>query len=586
MAASGPTGLTADALRAELRSAVRAQANRGLLASAKWLSEQLCGLGKGGGQPMPAMPALEAVPDTVLLAQSLFAAREHRRAAHVLQDTPGHEARFLRLYSLFLVGERKKDDEMDEEATTGGEAGESAMVNGELAAIEGELSPLYEQQVLDGYCLYLYGMVLKHMRRESLSVHVLCQAVAREPTLWCAWLDIAANCTDRESVAKLTLPDHWMAHFFHAHVCLELQHNSEALTILDRISRVFPRSTTVKSMIATAHYQLREFDTAQAAFEKLLQVDPYRLDHMDIYSNILYVKESKRALSYAAQFAVSVDKYRPETCCIVGNYFSLRAEHEKAVVYFQRALRLDRNYLSAWTLMGHEYVELKNTAAAIHAYRRAVDINPRDYRAWYALGQAYEILQMPFYALFYHRKAATIRPYDSRMWTALGGCYKALGRKPEVRGGGRGCSPPSPSTRWLTTPSRPGHSLLRARRVQQRSRGRRPPGARPAVQGLGPPRGSRPVLCEEPRPQGLPGHARWRGHGGGAQVPRRRRQEAESDRRRRGHVHPAPGLRRTAGASDVRQATMAPCSAEGPRHAAQDVEEAKAMLRDLRMYRR
>lgn len=50
----------------------------------------------------------------------------------------------------------------------------------------------------------------------------------------------------------------------------------------------------------------------------------YRLDGVDTYSNILYVKEEKRKLSALAHSCVSVDKYRPESCCVIGNYFSLK----------------------------------------------------------------------------------------------------------------------------------------------------------------------------------------------------------------------------------------------------------------------
>ena len=82
--------------------------------------------------------------------------------------------------------------------------------------------------------------------------------------------------------------------------------------------------------------------------------DPCRLEALDIYSNVLYVKEAKAELSHLAHVAFRHGKYRPETCCILGNYYSLKAQHERAVTYFQRALRLDRRFLCAWTLMGHE----------------------------------------------------------------------------------------------------------------------------------------------------------------------------------------------------------------------------------------
>ena len=207
---------------------------------------------------------------------------------------------------------------------------------------------------------------------------------------------------------------------------------AQAINLYEELLGVFPSSPYLQCQLAHAKYNLREFDEAQLCFEQLHKRDPYRLDQVDTYSNILYVKESKRALSSLAHACVSIDKYRPETCCVIGNYYSLKAEHEKAVLYFRRALKLNRHFLSAWTLMGHEYVELKNTAAAVDAYRHAVDINPKDYRAWYGLGQTYEILTMYFYALFYYRKATALRPYDARMWCAMAGCYKLLNRKPDA----------------------------------------------------------------------------------------------------------------------------------------------------------
>ena len=131
-----------------------------------------------------------------------------------------------------------------------------------------------------------------------------------------------------------------------------------------------------------------EFDEAEEMFDQIVQTDPYRLDDLDVYSNILYVMEKSSKLAYLAQLATRTDKFRVETCCIVGphpsppcsdsegNYYSLKSEHEKAVTYFRKALKVNRNYLAAWTLLGHEYLELKNTHAAVEAYRRAVGTSP------------------------------------------------------------------------------------------------------------------------------------------------------------------------------------------------------------------
>ena len=157
--------------------------------------------------------------------------------------------------------------------------------------------------------------------------------------------------------------------------------------LLTRYNSV-PSSSRKAGPAESRHCSSPDFTAAEAEFRKILAIDPYRVDDIDILSNILYVTENNTALSKLAHDYLAIEKDRPEICCIIGeslsgllvsvanssigNYYSLRAEHEKAVKYFRRATQLDRTYLSAWTLMGHEYVEMKNSHAAIEAYRKAV----------------------------------------------------------------------------------------------------------------------------------------------------------------------------------------------------------------------
>lgn len=253
---------------------------------------------------------------------------------------------------------------------------------------------------------------------------MLAASVVAYPCNWGAWLALQSVFSDMGDVGQLALPDHFMRRFFLASLCVDMHHNADALQHLQGLSADFPLSDAVIQLAALAHYNLQNFDEAQELFDELLQRDPHRIEGMDIYSNILYVKEEFAALSALAHRCATADKYRPETCCVIGNYYSLRGMHERAVQYFRRALRLNPSYLSAWTLMGHEYVELKNPPAAIEAYRHAVDVNPRDYRAWYGLGQTYELVNMPYYALYYFRRAVQLRPQDARMWNAMGHCYQ------------------------------------------------------------------------------------------------------------------------------------------------------------------
>ncbi|RZF48627.1 hypothetical protein LSTR_LSTR016989, partial [Laodelphax striatellus] len=280
---------------------------------------------------------------------------------------------------------------------------------------------------MDGFCMYLYGVVLKRLDLHRAALTILESAVHEEPLHWGSWLELASLITDRAKLKMLSLPDHWIKKFFIAHTYLEQQLNEEALDIYrDLGEQGFSSSNYLLAQSAIAHHNKREVNTAILTFRELRKKDPYRLDNLDTLSNLLYVKEMSVDLAFLAHHASETDKYRVETCCVIGNYYSLRGEHQKAVMYFERALKLNPQYLSAWTLMGHEFMEMKNTHAAIQSYRQAIDVNRRDYRAWYGLGQTYEILKLPYYCLYYYKQAQHLRPNDSRMLIALGETYEKL----------------------------------------------------------------------------------------------------------------------------------------------------------------
>ena len=397
---------------------------------------------------------------------------------------------YLRAFSLYLEGERRKEEQVTELRDP---LERTSLHNSNLPRLEAELRRANSLGNLDAFGLYVYGVVLKGLRgtrraptlnseKNSTAIadktegqqaegdvahRILVRSILAYPFNWSAWLDLGELCVDDPSidteVEELLLPiaDHWMYHFFCVHVFIENKANENAIAIIEKLangngnttilvdeedeedgnvdnaavsqsSGFFVQSAYLQSQLAMAYYDVRDYDSAHEHFLALSEREPYRLDHMDAFSNVLYVKDQKVALSHLAHRAVTVDKYRPETCIIVGNYYSSKGRHEKAVQYFQRALKLDRTYLSAWTLLGHEYIEMKNTAAAIEAYRRAVDISDREYRAWYGLGQTYEIMNMLLHALFYFRKAASLHPHDARMWCAIGGCLLGLDRRTDA----------------------------------------------------------------------------------------------------------------------------------------------------------
>lgn len=103
------------------------------------------------------------------------------------------------------------------------------------------------------------------------------------------------------------------------------------------------------------HCWLLDTDLATKVFTELREIDPYRLENMDIFSNLLYVKvrqlynydesfychfgmritkysflstvsvfrcerlqEMRTELASLAHHCSAVDTYREETCCVIG----------------------------------------------------------------------------------------------------------------------------------------------------------------------------------------------------------------------------------------------------------------------------
>jgi anaphase-promoting complex subunit 8 len=118
----------------------------------------------------------------------------------------------------------------------------------------------------------------------------------------------------------------------------ELHNPSEnELQICDRLlgPDFFPNSLWLMAMRAHALYHLHglsesffrifelivmslEFGQAEVQFDKILAIDPERIDDIDIYSNILYVTDNQLKLSKIAHEFLALDRDRPEVCCLIG----------------------------------------------------------------------------------------------------------------------------------------------------------------------------------------------------------------------------------------------------------------------------
>jgi hypothetical protein len=72
---------------------------------------------------------------------------------------------------------------------------------------------------------------------------------------------------------------------------MELSLSEEAITIYTVFcNKGFSKSIYIKSQMAKCYDNLRESQLSKQTFEEIRKLDPFNLDFMDIYSNILFGK--------------------------------------------------------------------------------------------------------------------------------------------------------------------------------------------------------------------------------------------------------------------------------------------------------
>lgn len=221
------------------------------------------------------------------------------------------------------------------------------------------------------------------------------------------------------------LPNHWTTVLFKIELYSELQQTEAALRLIPSLK--LPRTPGIISIEATVYYHHRDYDTANGLYEELIQKDPYHIETIDYYSNLLFIKNDVSGLANLVKKLQCIDKFKPEALIAMGNFLAIHGKHDSAIKQFAIALELQPRFYILWSLIGHEFIEISNNSAAIASYMKAIEMNPRDFRALYGLGKSYEMSNMLYQANLYFRKSLTINPFDSRIWMELGDCYEKLG---------------------------------------------------------------------------------------------------------------------------------------------------------------
>lgn len=238
---------------------------RGLLHCAKWLGEIKFGLDPVKLEAEQSLTIRQPMHEVYLtgiadnerdnyqLAKCYFDLREYDRCAYFIRNAESPVPRFLHLYAMYMAKEKRRLDNTTD-ATNIGEFGQNRDQSDMLVMLKN----LYSQRKLDGFGLYLYGVVLKRLDLKEMAVTVFVEAINAIPTLWSAYVEMSPLITNMDHYKSLNLPNHWMKTIFLAQLNIELFFNFEGLEMFERLQQNgFKNSTYIMAQIALVYHNNR-----------------------------------------------------------------------------------------------------------------------------------------------------------------------------------------------------------------------------------------------------------------------------------------------------------------------------------------
>lgn len=211
-----------------------------------------------------------------------------------------------------------------------------------------------------------------------------------------------------------------------AYVYLSSYECKQALNAFSLLAPHHYNTGWVLTQVGRTHFELADYRQAEKVFAKVRQLEPYRIEGMEIYSTTLWHLQKEVTLSALAQDLVETDRTSPQAWCATGNCFSLQKEHDTAIKFFQRAVQVGQSFTYAYTLLGHEYVLTEELDRAMSCFRQAVRTDSRHYNAWYGIGMIYYKQEKFNLAEILFRKALSINPSSSVLFCHVGVSQHAM----------------------------------------------------------------------------------------------------------------------------------------------------------------
>lgn len=123
---------------------------------------------------------------------------------YYLRNTTSPICRFLRYYAMYMSLEIKKLCSTTD-STLFSFVPDSIEYLNKMQELCNELKIAYINNELDGYCLYVYGIVLKKLNHFEDAKDILIEAIDKEKLNWAAWQELSPLIPEKNWVRNITV---------------------------------------------------------------------------------------------------------------------------------------------------------------------------------------------------------------------------------------------------------------------------------------------------------------------------------------------------------------------------------------------
>ncbi|KAL1923693.1 uncharacterized protein VTP21DRAFT_8673 [Calcarisporiella thermophila] len=174
----------------------------------------------------------------------------------------------------------------------------------------------------------------------------------------------------------------WMQKYIEAEYQRTNHGYNDALKGLKALELKHGNNVELLVLIADLHMQCINHTEASLTYQKVRTLDPYMLDGMDKYAQLLRIQgKTMRLNKLAEDLRVTNDK-RPEPWLAMARYCELKQDTDKALLFAEKAISLNEKHVPSYITKGTLLITTHQFTEANFVYRKA-----------YRLSQSFEVYQ-------------------------------------------------------------------------------------------------------------------------------------------------------------------------------------------------